>query len=364
MDFVNDAKLVAGWTLGFERDGRELIVIAIKSTYALPRNDEAPRLADEQVPLVESDVFTGAPGLTATVYESDYAHRKPMCDVLVIGSAHAPGGRPVKSVEVGLRVGAMKKVLRVTGPRRWRHGLLGARAGEPLAFVTQPIGYDHAYGGVSVRPNDAGSTKTYLTNPVGCGYAPHATSLHDQPMPHTEEVGHPIDDPAGHYRPMALGPIGRAWAPRAQFAGTYDQAWLDERAPFWPDDFDYRHFQAAPQDQWIPYPVGGEEVTLQHLSTHGHLAFRLPELEMPVLLIPHRGRDIELHAAVDTLLIEPDQGRFSLTWRVSYAPPKSCFDLKRIVPGKTSRQWRGTRRADGKPHFASLADLIQSKKAR
>lgn len=259
MDFVNDPTRVAGWTLGFERDGRELIVVAIKATYAIPLKGETLLLAEEQVPLVESDVFTGEPGYSAPVYESDYAHLKPMCDVLVIGSAHAPEGRPVRHVDVGLRIGALTKVLRVTGDRRWHDGLLGARAGNAEPFVIQPIGYDYAYGGVSIRHDDPGSARTYLTNPVGRGYAPHKERLDGQPMPHTEQAGHPIIDPAGSYRPMALGPIGRAWTPRAQLAGTYDQRWLDERAPFWPDDFDYRHFQAAPQDQWIPHPVGGNK---------------------------------------------------------------------------------------------------------
>ena len=78
----------------------------------------------------------------------------------------------------------------------------------------------------------------------------------------------------------------------------------------------------------------------------------------------HRGRDIELNAVVDTLLIEPDLGRFSLTWRVAYTPPRSCFDIMRIVPGKTRRLWRGNRRADGKQHYASLGDLVRSKNRR
>jgi hypothetical protein len=163
---------------------------------------------------------------------------------------------------------------------------------------------------------------------------------------------------------MSFGPVGRSWTPRAQLAGTYDQAWLDSRAPFWPTDFDHRYFQAAPADQWIPHPRGGEEVILKNLSPGGQVAFRLPDMTLPVLIIPFRGRDVELNAAVDTLLIEPDLERFSLTWRATYCPPRSCFDVMRIVAGKTSRGWRGTRRPDGKVHYPHLGDLVRSRKGR
>src|SRR5436853_1981326 len=148
MDFVNASKVVAGWTLGFERDGRELMVVAIKATFTIPGDGDEPQLADEQVPLVEADQFTGAPGRSATLYESDYAHRKPMCDVLLNGSAYAPPGKVVRRTSVSASVGSMSKTFNVFGSRFWKKGVLGLGATEPEPFDVMPISYDNAFGGV------------------------------------------------------------------------------------------------------------------------------------------------------------------------------------------------------------------------
>ena len=94
MDFVNKTGVQPGWTMGFERDGRELLIVAVKATFVIPESpDVEPRLAEEQVPLVKADTFTGEPGYSAPVYESDYAHRKPRCDVLLNGCAYARTGK-------------------------------------------------------------------------------------------------------------------------------------------------------------------------------------------------------------------------------------------------------------------------------
>ena len=45
-----------------------------------------------------ADTFTGEPGFSAPVYEVDFAPRKPRCDVLLVGSAYAPEGRPATRV--------------------------------------------------------------------------------------------------------------------------------------------------------------------------------------------------------------------------------------------------------------------------
>jgi hypothetical protein len=68
MEFVNESGLQAGWTLGFERDGRELLVVAVKATYALPANGEEAVLAEEQAKLTEADEFTGEPGFSAPLH--------------------------------------------------------------------------------------------------------------------------------------------------------------------------------------------------------------------------------------------------------------------------------------------------------
>ena len=45
MRLLNKTAHHAGWTLGFQPDGRELLVVAAKATFSIPGNGEPPALA-------------------------------------------------------------------------------------------------------------------------------------------------------------------------------------------------------------------------------------------------------------------------------------------------------------------------------
>ena len=105
MELLNATKMVSGYTMGMRPDGRELLVVIIKGTFELPKNGERAQLAAEQTPLVEADEYTGEPGFSAPLYESDYAPEKPYCDVILNGSAYSPGGKPAREVGVGIKIG-------------------------------------------------------------------------------------------------------------------------------------------------------------------------------------------------------------------------------------------------------------------
>jgi hypothetical protein len=364
MNFVNETKVKAGWTLGFQPDGRELLIVAIKATFFIPQNGEEASLAEEQIPLTEADEFTGEPGFSATLHETDYAQKKPYCDVLLNGSAYAPQGNPTDHVQVSMRAGKMHKAFNVLGDRVWDRFMFTTSPTLPLKFLRKKISYDVAYGGVDSDKKDPGKQKTYLKNPVGVGYYPisKGKELAGKPLPNTEETGHPVKSPTGSYQPMSFGPVGRNFVIRYPFAGTYDQKWLDTRAPFWPDDFDYRYFQAAPPEQQIPYPEGGEEVVLQNLTPQGLTRFRLPRMHIPVLFISHQGKDQQVDAVIDTVLIEPDHNRFMLTWRALLPLKKNCFEIKQIVAGEMPDAWHRARRVGNKPYYKSIAELIRAKK--
>lgn len=361
MRFTNVSELPASWTLGFRRDGRELLVVIVKATYTLPANGAEVVLHDQQVPLVDADDFSGEPGLSAPLHESDYAHGKPGCDVLLLGSAHAPDGRPATRCPVGLKVGPLLKQFMVVGPRCWQKGVIGVSSSAPQPFTQLPISYDVAFGGTDRTDEADGVTYTYPTNPVGRGYWQRLQNIDQQPLPNTEALNQSIDSPKGEYPPQALSPIGRSWLPRWRYAGTYDQQWIENIAPLWPEDFDERYFQAAPPDQVIPYPQGGEEVVLKNLTPDGLRSFRLPTRAMPITFIPYRGCDVTKAASVDTIVIEPDAGRFSLTWRCSLALGRSVFDVQEVIAGEMQKEWHRSRRFPGKTYYASLADAVRAR---
>jgi len=232
MELVNTTRLVAGYTMATDKSGREWLVVVAKGTYGIPVHPERePALLDAQVPLVMTDVFTGEPGASALLYEHDFAPVKPRCDVLLHGSCHAPGGRQASQVNVALKVGALVKGFKVVGPRTYKSGLMSSASTAPQPFTVLPITYNQAFGGVDRTHQDPAEYQWYPLNPAGVGFHPKtaATKLHGRPLPITEELGDPVRKPQGRYRPMAFGPIGRAWQQRLRWAGTYDQKWLDQQ---------------------------------------------------------------------------------------------------------------------------------------
>ena len=339
MDLLNSTGMLAGYTMGMKPDGREMLVVAIKGTFTIPKPGEEPQLAEQQIPLIMADTFTGEPGYSAPLYEVDYAPIRHRCDVLLNGSAYAPQGRPVRMVQVGLRLGSFIKTFNVVGERYWNAGIT-ITPGLPAEFTVMPITYDNAFGGLDNFHQDKNKHSAYMLNPVGKGYHQRlASELVDGTlMPNTEEVNRPIQTPNDNYKPMAFGPIGRGWSQRLQYAGTYDQDWIDNTFPFLPADFNEAYYQAAPADQQIPYPKGGEEVVLINLSPEGRIAFKLPSIEVPVVFFPKKGRKEETLAVIDTLIMEPDLRRFTLTWRINRPLRRNIFEVTQILVGNPSKE--------------------------
>lgn len=361
MELLNATGMQAGYTLGMQPDGRELLVVVVKGTFKIPKNGEDASLSEKQVPLIESDVFTGEPGLSAILHESDYAPRKPRCDVILNGSAYVPEGKYALKVTVLLRVAQISKSFNVVGDQVWKDGLLSIKSSNPLPFRVKPISYSNAFGGMDT--NDPKNPRAYLLNPVGIGfhYNLKAEFIEGKPLPNTEEINNPVARPNGQYIPMSFGSIGRNFQSRIRFAGTYDQDWLDNKFPFLPPDFDEAYYQSAPLDQQIPYPRGGEEVILVNLTPEGRTQFRLPGINVPIEFNLRNWERKETEGVIDTVLIEPDESRFMLTWRASLPLRKNIFEVAQVVVGKMPRAWYRARET-GKTYYPSLGELIKAKK--
>lgn len=347
MELINATRMVAGCNMGLESSGRELLVVVIKGTFRFPTPDEPEThfaLHEEQLPLVMSDTFTGAPGRSSPVLEVDFAPRKPRCDILLLGSAYAPSGYAATRVDVEARVGSWRKRMSVFGPRHWEMGFAGVNSSAPEHFVSQAISYDVAFGGVDLRHEDPGEHAAFMANPAGRGFHRHLRRewIDGAPLPSTEEIGRSVLDPAGCYRPMAFGPVGRGWTDRSKFAGTYDEEWLDRHFPFLPPDFDEQYFQAAPADQQLPldfFDRGPTEVELTNLTSEGRARFVIPSLTAPVTAFYKRGQRGTLLAPLDTIVIEPDLRRFTMSWRVALPLAKGLHEIAQVMVGRKGREW-------------------------
>lgn len=293
-------------------------MLVVATTWTQGSTPGALDLAPEQRPVQLADEHFGDPATSSVRYEADIAVEKPLSDVIVNGAAYAPEGRPVSQLTVELAVGPIRKQVRVVGDRT--RGVLGGSSAEP--FVMMPIVYERAYGGVDGK-------KLWRRNPVGVGFGaarPASADIRTE-YPNLEPVGGSRDQ-----GPIGFGIISRAWSPRLEWAGTFDQQWLDSQWPLLPRDFDSRHYQAAPPDQQVAALRSGEVVTLTHLTPDGSWRFELPSTELSLWLIFDRGKR-EVQARMDTLLIEPDTRTVSMTFRLKVPSDRRTNRLREVVLG-------------------------------
>lgn len=297
-----------GWIR--DRRGAEVWLVVVKASFDIGSDGATQVAADQPEPLHLAE-HHGEPGKSSIRHESDFVLTKRTTDLLVVGHAHAPPGTTVRQLDVGLRVGALQKVLRVFGDRRW--GLLGPGDAEP--FVAMPLVYERAFGGADLRSSTPEKHWDWR-NPVGRSFAISSAHLADALVPNIEAPDRLIrawdDRPA----PAGFGPISSHWQPRAALAGKYDESWEATRQPLLPDDCDDRFFQCAPTDQQTAqFLVGGEPVTLINLSPHGRLDFTLPTM---TLTLESRFADGERRSheppKLHSVIFEPDLPRVSLVW--------------------------------------------------
>ena len=78
---------------------------------------------------------------------------------------------------------------------------------------------------------------------------------------------------------------------------------------------------------------------LAHLTPQGLTRFTMPHLEAPVTCVSQSRKREDYVATLDTLVIEPDAQRFSLTWRVARPLKNDMFEIAQVLVGKKGREW-------------------------
>jgi hypothetical protein len=309
-------------------DGIDSLYTIIKGTYALNRLDAAgfPVVAEEQVPPVLADEYHGDPIGSSVRVPSDLALIKPATDVVLAGTAYAPHGRTTTWMDVSVSVGPLRKDLRVFGDRFWRSG----EPTPPQAFERMPLVWERAFGGIdTVKDKLHGEAR----NPVGTGFrAPHGEKpLEDLPLPNLEDPHVPISSWKDRPAPVGFAPVAAHWEPRKSFAGTFDEPWQKNRAPYLPKDFDPRFFQVAPEGLIASgYLGGGEIIDISGATPGGRLAFRLPAVRWKVDYVMD-GSTESPPLNLDTVLIEPDLTRVILVWRTVLACDKKLLKVREIT---------------------------------
>lgn len=297
------------------RGDRATLTVIVKGTFTFA--SDKVELAADQIPIALGDKFYDEEEGGGIRYETDLVPYKPKADIVLSATAYAPDNTPADKVDVAVKVGSVKKQLKVFGRRLWNYaGVLSRRytITDTEPFLKCPIRYTEAFGGVD--PSNGAYCDRNLT---GKGYYSQEakTKLTGWPLPRIEDPRRLIRSPNNHPDPVGFDFYHRAWQPRAQCAGTYDKAWRVERRPNRPEDFNFHFYNGAHPDLQVKgYLTGNEPVKMINLTQEGRAEFNLPGIA-PICRIQRvRQEEAEnLPMNLDTLFIEPDQKRFCMVWR-------------------------------------------------
>jgi hypothetical protein len=297
-----------------DKHGRHHWLVAVRATFVVEPGSRL-QLADEQPPPALAPEYRGEPGKSSLRWDSDVLYAKPCTDVIAEAHAHAPGGRERGKVTVRMRVGPIDKQLDVHGTRMFYAGLAGLTTTPAQPFLSRPIVYEWAHGGMDTLDPDPARHGLDEHNPVGRGFSLHPDTLINTPAPAIEYPGIAF----GKAGAAGLGPIDAWWLPRRNYAGTYDAAWAKKKKPLLPDDYDDLYGSCAPPDQRPRRRLrGGEPVELTHLTPEGVLRFSLPTLSLG--FETHIGKRVYEHGAeLATVFLQPEERKVSLVWQSTLA---------------------------------------------
>lgn len=306
-----------------DTDGQEIPLLVSSQTW-LYSDGGTWEPSPEPAPICFADEYFGEPSVYSPVRnEAQTATYKHAIDVVLNGSAYAPRGVPTTAVTVELHAGTISKQVRVVGDRF--KTLSGPSS--PAEFVTMPLRYDRAFGGF-----DARRELSWKQNPSGIGFGGALSQGREvlTEYPNLEPVQGPLEA-----QPAGFGVVSRAWSPRIEYAGTYDEDWLNRQWPLLPRDFDVRHYQAAPLDQQVASLEADDRVRMVNLTTDGVWEFSMPPTTLDCQVIGDRTKR-QVSPRMDTVLIEPDQRRMTMVFRVILALERSQDRLREAIIGPVS----------------------------
>ncbi|WP_234096817.1 DUF2169 family type VI secretion system accessory protein [Citrobacter portucalensis] len=354
-----------------DKHGERYHVIAMKTGFRIvPDGDGQWRtllMEYPALPLCLEDKFFGELNTSPVRQESNLAPFKPVCDIIVNGTAYTPNGVAAPETIAGVLIHApsgemiLDKRLLITGQHFYRQQPITGQwhETEPEPFTSLPLNYHYAFGGecriepdseyadhipaeyrltdeqrrVHPEPYNPPLAHTVCpVNPLGLGFIQpwyqQAGKIQQAEAPRIISVEYPFtlhhfiacldgkaDGSAPEFQPAGFGAIGRTWLPRLPLAGTYDREWLENRHPGLPEDFNFRYWNAAPHDQQIPFPAPGTRFVLSGLHPEGDISFTLPASRAGILLRMDSGECIPQMMWTDTLLIDTDALTIEQTWR-------------------------------------------------
>jgi hypothetical protein len=245
-------------------------------------------------------------------------------EVVLLGQAHAPGGRPCRRMRVSMAVGAARRELLVSGDRRWMQAAERRFPGEPDPFTLMPLTWARAFGGTSAVEIDRETIVDLcdVRNPAGRGW---------DPAPDAEALCRRLKSPEGYPRfdPARLlpnvehpecpvtawddAPEPACWAPVPTASALHTRRMIvdGENGPQFGLGADHR----AHPDWVLPVvPEAETRVEVQGVTDDGSWAFALPRVGAHIDLRTS-GATRTMALAPRLLVLLPEESRCTLLFR-------------------------------------------------
>ncbi len=291
------------------------LTLIVKGTFDLLPGQKAKLVEEQLYPTGDEFYPDDEERQGGPRYESDFAFFKPRADLLLAGKCFAPGGRPAPACRVSFQVGAKARSLIIFGDRHWQQKTLGLwTITEPETFTEMVLRYEKSFG-----------SSGYKMNPVGKGYPKEKTATRGKGrlLPNIEDPDARIDSPRRRPEPAGFGPLGRMWAMRQEKMGKYKGNYLKQRWPWFPEDFDWSHYNAAPPPMQLEgYLRGDERLYFENLHPqHPQYESWLPSLRVRCFLSHLTGPETEQNRfdevpmKLDTLWVDMEAEKLILVWR-------------------------------------------------
>jgi hypothetical protein len=247
--------------------------------------------------------------------------------VVLLGSAR-PEKQGARQMPVTLEAGPIRKTALVTGRRVWLSGFGFPRASKPEPIDEVPLVWENCYGG-----SDPEAKCWEPSNPVGRGFRGKRSKLpiKDVELPSIEHPKKRYNKPGAKAIPWGFGFVAPFWEPRRARAGTYDDAWQENRAPLLPEDFQDTFFHSVPDDQVAPGRFrGGEKIEVVNVRRTGPLRGRVPRA-FPIATVVIDGSLAGLPLPLETVVIDADAGELRLLWKGALNVHRRLLRIKAIL---------------------------------
>lgn len=320
-------------------DHRRTGCLVAKATFDA-RNGRVELVTDEPIPLFHEPAST-----PLGLLPSDVRLRQDgPVELVLLGCARAPTGRPVETMTVELRVGDLTRRLSVFGDRRWVGMGDEAVATPPAPFEQMPLTWERAYGGTLDVWMDEHTVVPieHLYNAFGRGADPAKIAARVAsgqcspgfPRFHTERLLPNLENPSETIARWEDEPLPYCWATQPGTLGLKAAAIRhltspEQMTPELRELLNQEQLMVSHPDLRFDRLPGGAPVRVTGCTSGGPWEFALPALRLGADYVLG-GRTGHRHLNPTVVVLLPEERRLSITYQAWFRFTTSISDERSL----------------------------------